>query len=123
MLLLVHIVHAGGQIRYSHAPQFEQHAERQARNGDSVDVRGLGISHPARHGQWRAVSLSHHIVTLIVNLVPPDYWEALSAQGMIWVVDCYFSRTLLMGSMSLSCLSGSSSIYESRPFTAPARTQ
>ena len=37
-------------MRYSHAPQFAQHAERQARSGDNVDVRGLRISHPARHG-------------------------------------------------------------------------
>jgi hypothetical protein len=37
-------------MRYSHAPQFAQHAERQARGGDHGDVRGLGISHPARDG-------------------------------------------------------------------------
>ena len=37
-------------MRYSYAPQFAQDAERQARGGDHVDVRGLGISHPTRHG-------------------------------------------------------------------------
>jgi hypothetical protein len=103
VILLVHIVRAGGQIRYNHAPQFEQHGKRQARNGDGLDVGGRRISHPARHGQWRAVSLSHHIVALIVNLVPPDYWEGLSAQGMVRIVDCNFGRTLFMGSMSFSC--------------------
>jgi hypothetical protein len=50
MILLVHIVHAGGPMRYSHAPQFAQREERQARGGDHVDVCGLGLSHPARHG-------------------------------------------------------------------------
>ena len=37
-------------MRNGHAPQFAQHAERQARGGDHADVRGLGIGHPARHG-------------------------------------------------------------------------
>jgi hypothetical protein len=49
-------------------------------------------------------------------LIKPDYRQAVCAQGMKSVVDRDFRRTMLMGSMWVSCSSGSSSTYESRRF-------
>jgi hypothetical protein len=42
----------------------------------------------------------------------------MGTQGMESVVDRDFSRSLLVGSMSFSCFDGSSSTYESSPFSA-----
>jgi hypothetical protein len=103
--------------------QFDQHASRQAGNGDYLRVRGFRPSHPGRHRQRRAIGAPHDIVDLVVKVVQPDHWEILFMQRMVAVVDRDFGRTLLMGSMSFSCSSGLSSTSESRLSTGPARTQ
>jgi hypothetical protein len=56
-----------------------------------------------------------------MKLIDPDHGQAMCTQGMESVVDRDFRRTLLMGSMSVSCLSGSSSIYALRPSTGQVR--
>ena len=110
MILLVHIVRTREEAGHGNAAQFEQHANRQARSGDYLRVRGLGTSHPGRHGQRRAIGATHDIVDLVVKVVHPDHWEALCTQRMVAVVDRDLSRALLMGSMSFSCSKLSSKI-------------
>jgi hypothetical protein len=85
----------------------KQHANRQARNGDYLRVRGFGPSHPRRHRQRRAIGAPHDIVDLVVKVVQPDHWEVLCTQRMVAVIDRNFSRALLMGSMSFSCVQSS----------------
>jgi hypothetical protein len=58
-----------------------------------------------------------------MKLVEPDHRQAMGTQGMELVVDRNFSRSLLMGSMSVSCSNGSSNICGSRLSTVPARTR
>ena len=102
MILLVHIVRTHGED--GDAVQFEQHANRQARNGDYLRVCGFGPSHPGRHRQRLAIGPPQDIVDLVVGVVHPDYWQTVCTQGMEGVIDRDFSKTLLMGSMSFSCL-------------------
>ena len=45
-----------------------------------------------------------------MNVVQPDHWKGLCTQRMEGVIDRDFSKTLLMGSMSFSCLNSSTSI-------------
>ena len=108
MILLVHIVRTRGEEGHGDAAQFEQHANRQACNGDYLRVRGFWPSHPGRHRQWRAIGAPHDIVDLVVKVVHPDHWEVLCSQRMVAVVNRDFSRALLMGSMSFSCSKPSS---------------
>jgi hypothetical protein len=56
-----------------------------------------------------------------MKLVEPDHRQAMGTQGMELVADRNSSRSLLMGSMSVSCLSGSNSIYALRPSTGQVR--
>ena len=99
----MHIVRTRGEAGHGDTAQFEQHANRQSRSGDNLRVRGLGTSHPGRHGQRRAIGATHDIVDLVVKVVQPDHWQVLCTQGMVAVVDRNFGGTLLMGSMSFSC--------------------
>ena len=99
----MHIVRTRGEAGHGDTAQFEQHANRQSRSGDNLRVRGLGTSHPGRHGQRRAIGAAHDIVDLVVKVVQPDHWQVLCTQGMVAVVDRNFGGTLLMGSMSFSC--------------------
>ena len=56
-----------------------------------------------------------------MKLIEPDHREAMCMQGMEPVADRDFSGAILMGIMSFSCSSGSSSSCESKRFTVPAR--
>lgn len=103
MILLAHIVHEQGAASRTDAAQLKQNAKRQTRCGDYLGLRSHGTRHPKRHRQWPAVSTPHHVVGLIVKLIEPDHGQTMRAQGMELVVDCDFSRVMLMGSMSFSC--------------------
>jgi hypothetical protein len=61
-------------------------------------------------------------VDFFVEVVHADHRKRLRTQGMKVVMDRYFDRSLLMGSMSFSSSSGSSSTSESKHFMEPART-
>jgi hypothetical protein len=110
VIVLVHIVRTREEAGHGDAAQFEQHANRQARDGDNIRVGGLGTSHPGRHCQRRAIGPPHDIVDFVVKVVHPDHWEAVRAQGMVVVVDRDFGGALLMGSMSFSCSKRSNKI-------------
>ncbi len=113
----MHIVHARGLKGLGNATQLKQYANWQARGGDDPCGSGFGASHPGRHSQWPAVGEPHDIVDLVVKLALPDHWQAVCAERVKVVMDGNFGRALLMGSMSFSCSSGSSSICGSRHFT------
>jgi hypothetical protein len=57
----------------------------------------------------------------MIEVVQPDHGKSLGAQRVETIMDRYFSRALLMGSMSFSCSNGSSSICESKRSMAPAK--
>ena len=60
--------HCAHTRRGSHADttQLDQHAERQARNGNHLGVRSLGTCHPDRHRQRSAVGAPYDIIGLVI---------------------------------------------------------
>jgi len=58
-----------------------------------------------------------------MELIEPDDGQALCTQGMKSVVDCDFRRTMLMGSMWMSCSNLSNSTSALSRSMARARTQ
>jgi hypothetical protein len=104
VILLGHIVHTrGGEASHGDAAQLVQHANRQTRSGNYLRVCSLAARHPDRYRQRSAVGAPHDIVGFVVEFVQPDHRQAVRAQRVEAVVDCNFSSTLLMGSMSFSC--------------------